>query len=102
ALGVRDTQATLRTVDKLDKIGEAGVRAQLVDRLGLDQAQAEACLRVARITSPDASFVDAVRALGLHDQLLDQGLAELAEVMQAAERLPAGRGMGHARIPQTP
>jgi histidyl-tRNA synthetase len=98
ALGVKDTQGTLRTVDKLDKVGEAGVRAQLVDRLGLDQAQAEACLRVARISSPDASFVEEVRALGFRDELLDEGLAELAEVMAAAARLPEGRVMAALRI----
>jgi histidyl-tRNA synthetase len=98
ALGVKDTQATLRTVDKLDKLGEEAVRAQLVERVGLDQAQARTCLEIARISSPDASFADAVRALGLRDDLLDEGLAELTEVMRAAARLPAGRTVADLRI----
>jgi histidyl-tRNA synthetase len=98
ALGVKDTQATLRTVDKLDKVGEEAVRAQLVERVGLDQAQARTCLEIARISSADASFADAVRALGLRDGLLDEGLAELTEVMRAAARLPAGRTVADLRI----
>jgi histidyl-tRNA synthetase len=98
ALGIEDTQATLRTVDKLDKIGEAAVGAQLVEQVGLDQAQAKACLEVASISSEDASFADAVRALGLRDDLLDEGLAELTEVMRAAARLPAGRTVADLRI----
>jgi histidyl-tRNA synthetase len=98
ALGVKDTQATLRTVDKLDKIGAEAVRTQLVERVGLDQAQARTCLEIARISSPDASFADAVRALGLRDDLLDEGLAELTEVMRAAARLPAGRTVANLRI----
>jgi histidyl-tRNA synthetase len=98
ALGLKDTQATLRTVDKLDKIGAEAVRAQLVERVGLDQAQARACLEIAGISSPDASFADAVRALGLHDDLLEEGLAELTAVMRAAARLPAGRTVANLRI----
>jgi histidyl-tRNA synthetase len=98
ALGVKDTQATLRTVDKLDKIGAEAVRAQLVERVGVEQAQARTCLEIARISSPDASFADAVRALGLRDELLDEGLAELTEVMRAAARLPAGRTVANLRI----
>jgi len=97
ALGIKDTQATLRTVDKLDKIGEAAVGAQLVESLGLDQAQAKACLEVARISSEDGSFADAVRSLGLRDDLLDEGLAELTEVMRAAARIP-GRTVADLRI----
>ncbi len=95
ALGVEDTQATLRTVDKLDKIGEAAVHAQLVEQVGLDQAQAKACLEIAQISSEDASFADAVRALGLRDDLLDEGLAELTRYDDLAS---AGAGV---RFPGT-
>ena len=48
-----------------------------------------ACLALAEISAPDASFADAVRALGVSDPLLDEGLAELVRVVEAgAEHAP--------------
>src|SRR5690348_9805770 len=71
-LGVDDTAAVLRQVDKIDKIGPDRVRALLVEEVGLTTAQAEACVRLAGISSADASFVDRVRALGVSDPMLDE------------------------------
>ena len=56
---------------------------------GLTPEQADMCLRLAAIRSADAGFVDAVRALGVEDDLLDTGLVELADVVTAvASRRP--------------
>jgi histidyl-tRNA synthetase len=88
-LGLEDTDQVLRTVDKLDKIGPEKVAALLVETAGANDAQAAACLELASISAPDASFVDAVRALGVRDTLLDEGLQELVEVVEsAAEHAP--------------
>jgi histidyl-tRNA synthetase len=88
-LGLSDTDQVLRTVDKLDKIGPEKVAALLVETAGATDAQAAACLRLASIAAEDASFVDRVRALGVADPLLDEGLAELVQVVQtAAEHAP--------------
>jgi histidyl-tRNA synthetase len=88
-LGLQDTDQVLRTVDKLDKIGPEKVAALLVETAGATDAQATACLELASISAPDASFVDAVRALGVRDALLDEGLEELVEVIEtAAEHAP--------------
>ena len=88
-LGLADTAQVLRTVDKLDKIGPEKVAGLLVETAGATDAQAAACLRLAAISTPDASFVDAVRALGVTDPLLDEGLAELVQVVEtAAEHAP--------------
>src|SRR5689334_16713702 len=73
-LGVGDPEAALRAIDKLDKIGPAAVAALLVETAGATDAQANACLSLAEISSEDASFADAVRALGVRDDLLDEGL----------------------------
>ena len=51
---------------------------------GATEAQAKACLALAEISAEDASFVDAVRALGVSDPLLDEGLEELVRVVEAA------------------
>ncbi len=88
-LGLADTAQVLRTVDKLDKIGPEKVAGLLVETAGATDAQAAACLRLASISAPDASFVDEVRALGVTDPLLDEGLEELARVVEtAAEHAP--------------
>ncbi|MEV4638964.1 histidine--tRNA ligase [Actinoplanes sp. NPDC049548] len=83
-LGLGDPDQVLRTVDKLDKIGPDKVAALLVETAGATDAQAAACLRLAEISAQDASFVDAVRALGVEDPLLDEGLDELVRVVDAA------------------
>jgi histidyl-tRNA synthetase len=82
-LGLPDYLAVLRTVDKLAKIGPDKVRALLVETAGCSDAQAQACLALAQISSTDASFVDQVRALGASDSLLDEGLDELTRVIEA-------------------
>jgi histidyl-tRNA synthetase len=88
-LGLTDTDQVLRTVDKLDKIGPEKVTALLVETAGATDAQAAACLRLAAISAEDGSFVDAVRALGVADPLLDEGLEELLRVVEtAAEHAP--------------
>jgi histidyl-tRNA synthetase len=82
-LGIPDPPAALRAIDKLDKIGPAGVSALLVETAGATEAQAKACLALAEISATDASFADAVTALGVRDPLLDEGLAELVRVIEA-------------------
>lgn len=87
-LGVVDVVGVLRAMDKLEKVGLAATRAWLVDALNLTQHQADACLALSSIETPDESFVTQVRALGVTDPLLDEGLDELASVVRAgvAER----------------
>jgi histidyl-tRNA synthetase len=88
-IGLSDPAAALRAVDKLDKLGPDGVAALLAETAGATGAQARACLALGRITTADASFVDRVRALGVTDPLLDEGLAELVSVVQTTgEHVP--------------
>jgi histidyl-tRNA synthetase len=89
-LGIGDPAAALRAVDKLDKIGPDGVTALLIETAGATDAQAKACLRLGEIRTSDTSFVDRVRALGVSDPLLDEGLAELATVVRAADEHTPG------------
>lgn len=82
-LGVPDPAAALRAVDKRDKLGPDGVARLLTETAGATDAQAKACLALGEITAPDGSFGDRVRALGVSDPLLDEGLAELTTVVDA-------------------
>jgi histidyl-tRNA synthetase len=88
-IGIADPAAALRAVDKLDKIGPDGVAALLAETAGATDAQAKACLALGEISTADASFTDRLRALGVADPLLDEGVAELVSVVAAAgEHVP--------------
>ncbi|WBB82643.1 histidine--tRNA ligase [Micromonospora sp. WMMC264] len=97
-IGLTDTEAGLRAVDKLDKIGPAGVTELLASTAGASEAQAKAVLSLAEISAPDASFADAVRGLGVSDPLLDEGIAELAAVVETAAAHAPGLCVADLRI----
>lgn len=54
------------------------------------EAQAKACLALAEITAQDPSFADEVRKLGVEHPLLDEGVAELAAVVETAREHSPG------------
>ena len=88
-IGLEDAPAVLREIDKLEKIGADAVARNLQDAVGASPEQARAALALAEIRTEDTSFVEQVRALGQTNELLEEGLAELAEVVgEAARRAP--------------
>jgi histidyl-tRNA synthetase len=97
-IGLTDPEAALRAVDKLDKIGPAKVAELLAETAGASEAQAKACLALAEISAPDASFADAVRALGVTDPLLDEGVEELVRVVETAAAHSPGLCVADLRI----
>ncbi len=97
-VGAPDTAVVLRAVDKLEKIGPDAVATLLQQEAGLDAGAAQRCLDLAGIRTEDASFVDRVRALGVSDPLLDEGLAELAAVVEAASGRMPGSVVADLRI----
>jgi len=78
-LGVEDPLAAIQAVDKLDKIGEEAVRSMLT----ASAEQADSIMALGQIKSSDDGFVAQVRSLGVSNELLDQGLAELADLVKA-------------------
>lgn len=91
ACGIADLEGTLRAIDKLAKIGPDGVTRELVDVVGLSQAQAADALRLAAVRAEDEGVVAQVLALGRRGDLLEEGLDELARVISAAARQIPGR-----------
>jgi histidyl-tRNA synthetase len=89
-LGIADVDEAMRLIDKLDKLPVDAVREQLVAS-ALDDEQADQCLALAAICSPDDSFVEQVRALGVEHPLLDEGLEELAALLRACAPLADAR-----------
>ena len=97
-VGATDTQGVLRAIDKLDKIGADRVRVLLETEAGLTHEAAVKCIQLASIKTPDASFVDQVRALGVQNDLLDEGLSELAAVVTGANSERPGSVVADLRI----
>ncbi|WP_010525645.1 histidine--tRNA ligase [Nesterenkonia sp. F] len=91
SIGLEDTAAVLRAIDKLEKIGPEKVAAELSETAGATREQADAALKLAEIRTDDTSFVEQVRALGGEHELLEEGLAELTEVVGELERRVPGR-----------
>jgi histidyl-tRNA synthetase len=97
AVGADDPSVVLRAIDKLDKIGPEKVGALLAGT-GLSAAAVEACLSLASICTPDASFADRVVALGVTDPLLDEGVEELARVLDAGAAQAPGRLVADLKV----
>ena len=70
----------MRTVDKLDKIGEAKVRAILIDTCGLTDTQAEEILKFISIKGTNAEVLVALEGYASRNEVFDAGLAELKAV----------------------
>ncbi|RKW71206.1 histidine--tRNA ligase [Galactobacter caseinivorans] len=96
-LGLTDTAAVLRSIDKLEKMGAAKVSEEL-QAAGLSPEQATQALALAAIRASDGSFVDEVRALGVQHPLLEEGLDELRQVVEAAAVAAPGRVMADLSI----
>jgi histidyl-tRNA synthetase len=89
-LGIDDVTEAIRVIDKLDKLAADEVAQQLVERVGATPEQAGRCLELATIRVSDTSFVERVRRLGVEDELLEEGLAELAAVVEGCQAAAGG------------
>ncbi|HET7682810.1 MAG TPA: histidine--tRNA ligase [Marmoricola sp.] len=90
-LDVPDVDAVMRVVDKIDKVTPEVIAKMLADEAGLSDEQAARCLDLAAIRSADTSFVERVRALGVSNDLLEQGLDELAAVVEGCASVTGDR-----------
>lgn len=98
ALGITDLTATLRVMDKLDKLGPEKTLAELVRVTGAAEATAARCLDLAAIQGSDLEVLRRVEALGMRDPLLEEGLSEMELVLRETANLPAGRVVANLRI----
>jgi histidyl-tRNA synthetase len=81
-LGIPDVTEAIRQIDKLDKLPAEAVVDLLVERAGATPEQAQRCLDLATIRVSDASLTERIQALGVTDDLLSRGLAELSAVLE--------------------
>ncbi|NYD76288.1 histidine--tRNA ligase [Arthrobacter cupressi] len=97
-IGLDDTAGVLRSIDKLEKIGAEKVAELLKSELGASDEQARLALSLATIRTEDTSFVDQVRALGVSHELLEEGLSELEQVIEAAVQRAPGKVLADLSI----
>ena len=90
-VGAADVAPVMRIIDKIDKVPPAAIATMLIDEAGLSDAQAQLCLNLAAIRTSDTSFLERVRSLGVSDPLLDEGLEELATVVDGCAGLTSSR-----------
>ena len=86
-LGLGPVDDVLRIVDKLAKIGPAGVGAALRSELGATDAQVEACLALAEISGTEgggAQVRDLAARFNVVDSTLDEGLEALDRLLASA------------------
>src|SRR5260370_1161559 len=97
-LGFTDYVAAIRWLDKGEKIKPDDLLTALAALPGANGAKAEAAVKIATIKTTDSSFVTQVKALGVSHTLLDEGLEELAFVMDRLKHLPAGDAIADLSI----
>jgi histidyl-tRNA synthetase len=97
-LGLTAPDEALRAIDKLDKIGPDKVAELLIETAGATEVQAKACLALAELQAPDASFADGVRALKVEHPLLDEGIEELQAVVETAHEFAPGLVIASLKI----
>ncbi len=78
SLGV-DKVATMRIVDKLDKIGKSGVKGELTS-IGMAQDKIDTILAFSEITGTNAEILERLNTLTIDNEQFKTGLAELSEV----------------------
>ncbi|MFV0285380.1 MAG: histidine--tRNA ligase [Demequina sp.] len=106
-VGIEDVAGALRSVDKLDKIGPDGVRAELTEK-GIAVTAADAILELARISATDGSFATAIEDLwattttiedvaGAQEQL-SAGIAALVALVEGVNAAVPGTAVADLRI----
>ncbi|MDO5721194.1 MAG: histidine--tRNA ligase [Actinomycetaceae bacterium] len=80
-IGVDDIDEALRAIDKIAKVGPDGVK-QILTANGVSEEQADKLLALAGIRGGKETITNAVTALGVENETLQQGLQELNQVLQ--------------------
>ena len=80
SLGIEDSMNVLRIVDKIDKIGEENVLAELAE-LGVEKDKGEKILEFIKIKGSTDEIIKALNDLKIEDEIFQEGLSEITEVV---------------------
>lgn len=81
SLGVADKAEVLRVIDKLEKIGEEAVTAELKD-LGLAEEAIGKIIRFISVKGTDQEIISILKGMDVKDELFQAGLVELEKVCE--------------------
>ncbi len=82
SIGLEDKiTEVLRTIDKLDKIGEENVRKELAE-LGVDEEKTERILSLIHLDGTADEILAALDGFGIEDETFEAGVAEMKEVVK--------------------
>jgi len=81
----------LRTVDKLEKIGEEKVKAELSE-FGVSGEPADRILAFIKTKGTNDEMIDALRKMGIADETYNEGVEELAKVIGYLRRFGVEEG----------
>ena len=96
-LGLPDTLPVIRAIDKIEKIGVEDTK-KLLSASGLSGEQIGKIILFSKIRAPDASFAEELFKLGIDNETLKAGVAELSFVMQNLSRFTTGMVMADLSI----
>lgn len=86
AYGISDPTEVLREVDKLDKVGEAVVKEQLL-KLGMTEDGASATMELAALSGAPKDIIEQLKTWDIKNELFKTGLSELETVTSAISAL---------------
>lgn len=81
SLNISSTADVLRSIDKLEKIGDSGVRAELKE-LGLPESTVDKILSFIKIQGSDEEKLEALKALDITNEIFREGIEELETVIE--------------------
>lgn len=84
SVGVEAKAEVLRTIDKIDKIGLEAVKKELSEICG-SEAAVDRIMQFVSIEGSNAEVLEALRGLGIDNELFDTGVEELSEVVHYIE-----------------
>ncbi|HEX2925345.1 MAG TPA: histidine--tRNA ligase [Ruminiclostridium sp.] len=80
SLNVSDKTEVLRTIDKLEKIGEKAVLSEL-ETIGLSEADAESVLKFVGTKGSCSEILNSLREMKIQNQMFNEGIEELELVV---------------------
>ncbi|MBP2024557.1 histidine--tRNA ligase [Peptoniphilus stercorisuis] len=84
SLDIEDTVQVLRTVDKVDKIGNASVKKELMEN-GVSEESAEKIINFISIKGSSEEILESLSDLNIENEVFNEGLNELKTVVEYIE-----------------
>lgn len=78
-----------RLLDKMDKVEDDAISNMIMEKVH-EIPLVKKCMSIVKIKTTDCSFVEEILALGVQNELMQQGIEELTFVMKNLAHLPEG------------